>query len=252
MNRTFTTGRALFPYSPPVENERQQSSIRTNDTPLAQILGVEPRGARGASTAVEVQLALPTASGEASLYWRLALRSHYTDGAVNHEVVSSTGALTHNPLLTVPARSARDGRSPIAGFQAEMTVNFAGFTSMVKYEEFAWPRPEDDLHRRVTAPLESRPHVVILDARPAGDGSPAGRLIEVKWEACAPAPATINRFDICLNVAHADGFTRRMRETVDAKFRRTLIGVEPHNAAITSLRVGLSAAVARFGSAFKF
>jgi hypothetical protein len=58
----------------------------------------------------------------------------------------------------------------------------------------------------------------------------------------------IGRFDICLDVAHADGLTHRVRRSVDAKFRRALIGVTPHSAAITSIGVGLSATIDWSGS----
>lgn len=196
---------------------------------------------------VEVELALRAAWG-ASRNWRLALKAYYADGAVNSQVIKSTEALTHNPLLTVPALSTRDGRSPIAGFQAEMTVNFADVTSMMTYEEFAMPRPDYEEHQRVTEPIDIRPRVVVLDARTVGDVSLTERFIEVKWDACAPDLAPINRFDICLDVAHADGLTRRARKSVDAKSRRTLIAVESHSAAVASIGVGLSATVVWVGS----
>ena len=211
--------------------------------PPAQILGVKRRDASGPSALVEVEMALRAAVDEASSYWRLALKSYYADGAVSSIVVRSTEDLTLNPVLCVPALSTRDRRSPIEGFQAEMIVNFANTLSMMKYEEFAMPRPDDDIYQRVTMPIEIRPHVIILDARPAGE-----RFIEVKWDACAPPSAIINRFDICLNVARADGSARRARQSMSAKTRRTLISVEPHSAAISSLGVGLSATVAWFGS----
>jgi hypothetical protein len=58
----------------------------------------------------------------------------------------------------------------------------------------------------------------------------------------------ISRFDICIDVAHADGLTRRGLQSVDAKFRRALIGIVPHGAAVACIGVGLSATVAWFGS----
>jgi hypothetical protein len=220
-------------------------------SPLAQIIGVKRRGVKGTSADVEVELALEPARGRASRYWRLALKADYADGAVNSQIITSTEALTRNPLVTVPALSTRDRRSSIVGFRAYMTVNFAEVTSIMRYEEFAMPRPEDDIHQRVTEPIEIRPHVVILDTRPVGDASLRERFIEVKWGACAPVPAMIERFDICLDVAHADGLTHRARKSVDARCRRTLIAVAPHSATIASVGVGLSATVAWYGSSAK-
>jgi hypothetical protein len=259
MNLSFTTGRAQYAYSAPVKNERQHnenapclfSCLETESNeppPPAQILGVKRRGAKGVSATVEVEMALEAERGKDSRFWRLALKTYYSDGGVNSQVARSTEALARNPELTVPTLSPRDGWSPIAGFQVEMTVNFADVTLMMTYEEFVMPRPDDDKHQRVTELIEIRPRVVILDARPAGEPSSTQRFIEVKWDACAPDPAMISRFDICLDVAHADGLTRRVRQCVDAKSRRALIGVEPHGAAIARIGVGLSATVAWSGS----
>jgi hypothetical protein len=256
----FYNWRENSAYSAPVKNETQHNEnarcsscsldadsldAGRHETPAAaQILGVKRRGVNGTSAAVEVEMALRAARGEVSNYWRLTLKSYYADGAVDSAVVRSTEALTLNPVLFIPALSTRDGRSPIAGLQAEMIVNFANALSMMKYQEFAMPRPDDDIYQRVTMPIEIRPHVIILDARPAGE-----RFIEVKWDACAPPPAIISRFDVCLSVAHTDGLMRRARQS--AKSCRTLIGVEPHSAPVSGLGVGLSATVAWFGSSAK-
>src|SRR5262249_36680918 len=230
LNLSFTTGRAQSAYCAPMKNERQYNEnapcssssyletdcIEVVGAPPAQILGVTRRDANGPSDMVEVEMALQPAVDTASSYWRLALKSFYADGAVSSIVVRSTEALTLNPTLCVPAISTRDRRSPIEGFQAEMIVNFANALSMMKYEEFAMPRPDHDIYQRVTMPIEIRPHVIILDARPAGE-----RFIEVKWDACAPPSAIFDRFDICLNVARTDVLTSRTFQGGGAKPRRT-------------------------------